>query len=105
VTFWLPAAFLAVLLFLHFFLARFFQVFYFLLTAQMNTNKKRVVDARINREFCAWVKGLLAYRGMSLSSLAVNINRSRGAVSRAVNRGEFHKVQSEIKIFLSNEQN
>ena len=64
----------------------------------MNTTKKHKPAAR---EFRSWAKGRSAYLGLSLTEIAETIGRSRGAVSRAVNRGEFPRVCEEIRKALA----
>lgn len=60
----------------------------------MDTNQKLTDTAS---EFRGWAKGKLAARRLSVGRLARRIRKSRGAVSRAINRGEFPSVQTAIK--------
>ncbi|HEX7861042.1 MAG TPA: hypothetical protein VF773_11985 [Verrucomicrobiae bacterium] len=60
----------------------------------MHTNKTLTPRAR---NFRKTAKGQLADLGLSVTALAVKVGKSRNAVSRAINRGEFPKVQERIR--------
>jgi hypothetical protein len=60
----------------------------------MDTNQKLTDSAS---EFRGWAKGRLAARRVSVGHLARKLRKSRGAVSRAINRGEFPRVQKAIR--------
>jgi IS30 family transposase len=60
----------------------------------MHTNKNLTPRAR---SFRKTAKGQLADLGLSVTTLAVRIGKSRNAVSRAINRGEFPRVQDAIR--------
>jgi hypothetical protein len=49
------------------------------------------------RRFRRWAKGELASHGRTVTDLATSIGKSRNAVSRAINRGEFRNVQEAIR--------
>lgn len=60
----------------------------------MHTNKNLTTRARTFRRDA---KGELAAIGLSVTDLAIRVRKSRNAVSRAINRGEFPRVQAAIK--------
>lgn len=60
----------------------------------MHTNRNLTNHAR---QFRRAVKADLADRELSVTRLAEQIGRSRNAVSRAINRGEFPAVQNKIR--------
>jgi hypothetical protein len=64
----------------------------------MNTKQKHTDCAR---DFRGWAKGELARQRLSVTALARVLGKSRMAVSRAINRGEFPGVQLKIKAHLS----
>lgn len=59
----------------------------------MHTNKNLTSRAR---NFRKAAKGELAALGLSVKDLASRIGKSRNATSRAINRGEFPRVQERI---------
>lgn len=64
----------------------------------MHTNKNLTPRAR---NFRKAAKGELAALGLSVKALAVRLGKSRNAVSRAINRGDFPRVQEAIRKELS----
>lgn len=60
----------------------------------MHTNRNLTEAAR---RFRRAAKGELGARQLSITSLASDLGKSRNAVSRAINRGEFRGVQKMIK--------
>lgn len=60
----------------------------------MDTNKNLTSRAR---NFRKEAKGELAAMRLSVTQLAQKVKKSRGAVSRAINRGEFPSVQAAIR--------
>jgi IS30 family transposase len=64
----------------------------------MHTNKNLTP---MTREFRRWAKGELAAQGQTVTGIARHIGKSRNAVSRAINRGEFLGVQKQIRKALA----
>lgn len=62
----------------------------------MNTNQT-LTDRQEKSAFKVSVKSELVRRGKTVVWLADSVGRSRNAVSRAINQGEFPKVQTLIK--------
>lgn len=61
----------------------------------MHTKPSQAKSA--TRKFAGLVKGALAEHRLSVTALAEQIGKSRNAVSRAINRGDFPHVQSLIR--------
>lgn len=64
----------------------------------MHTNETLTPRAR---EFRRWAKVRLAERGLTVTEIAQRICKSRNAVSRSINRGEFPRVQKAIRQALT----
>jgi hypothetical protein len=62
----------------------------------MNTNRT-LTGGQAKSDFKVSVKSELVRRGKTVVWLAGSVGRSRNAVSRAINQGEFPKVQTLIK--------